>query len=126
MKKLVGDVVAVVKHFKQRESSHRRSRLGRRRGLVYGHVRAGQGRPADRAQPSASPRPRTRTGKQPEAAGEQRLRPKFQEPDAHKSVTADGLASWVRDPEARAKYVDAFQRSDIEAMLHYYKQNYPR
>ncbi len=36
------------------------------------------------------------------------------------------LASWVEDPSAREKYVEAFERSDIAAMLHYYKRNYPR
>ena len=33
---------------------------------------------------------------------------------------------WVRDPEARQKYLEAFRRSSIEAMLNYYKANYPR
>ena len=41
-------------------------------------------------------------------------------------LTAAGLAGWVRDPEAREKYVEAFGRSDFEAMLSYYKQNYPK
>jgi len=41
-------------------------------------------------------------------------------------MTAETLASWVRDPAARARYVDAFKRSDFEAMLNYYKRNYPR
>ncbi len=50
----------------------------------------------------------------------------FQRPDAHESLTASGLAGWVRDPAARARYVEAFERSDFEAMLNYYKANYPR
>ena len=29
------------------------------------------------------------------------------------------------DPAARKRYVEAFQRSDFEAMLNYYKRNYP-
>ena len=32
----------------------------------------------------------------------------------------------MKDPERRAKYIEAFKRSDIEAMLNYYKRNYPR
>jgi pimeloyl-ACP methyl ester carboxylesterase len=32
----------------------------------------------------------------------------------------------VTDPKAREKYVEAFKRSSIEGMLHYYKANYPR
>lgn len=35
------------------------------------------------------------------------------------------LSGWVRDPDARARYVEAFGRSDFAAMLNYYKQNYP-
>jgi pimeloyl-ACP methyl ester carboxylesterase len=32
----------------------------------------------------------------------------------------------VADEAARPKYVAAFQKSDLEAMLNYYKANYPR
>lgn len=51
---------------------------------------------------------------------------RFQQPDAAKSLTAEGLAGRVKDPDVRARYVDAFRKSDFEAMLNYYKQNYPR
>jgi pimeloyl-ACP methyl ester carboxylesterase len=50
----------------------------------------------------------------------------FQEEGAHLALSANGLASWVTDPGARARYVEAFERSDFEAMLHYYRRNYPR
>ena len=40
-------------------------------------------------------------------------------------MTAETLAGWVKDPAARKRYVDAFGRSDFEAMLNYYKRNYP-
>ncbi len=50
----------------------------------------------------------------------------FQKEGAHLTLTADGLASWVTDPAARERYVEALERSDFEAMLHYYKRNYPR
>jgi len=39
---------------------------------------------------------------------------------------AEVLSLWVKDPEARKKYIEAFERSDIEAMLNYYKRNYPK
>jgi epoxide hydrolase 4 len=42
----------------------------------------------------------------------------FQQENAHLQLTAERLSAWVQD-------VEAFQRSDFEAMLHYYKQNYP-
>jgi len=51
---------------------------------------------------------------------------RFQAPDSHKSLTAEGLAGWVKDPAAKAKYVEAFQRSDFNAMMNYYRRNYPK
>jgi pimeloyl-ACP methyl ester carboxylesterase len=41
-------------------------------------------------------------------------------------MTPQVMAGWVKDPAARAKYVEAFEKSDREAMLNYYKRNYPR
>jgi pimeloyl-ACP methyl ester carboxylesterase len=41
-------------------------------------------------------------------------------------MTAENLSGWVRDPEARKRYIEAFQKSDFDAMLNYYKRNYPR
>jgi pimeloyl-ACP methyl ester carboxylesterase len=51
---------------------------------------------------------------------------RFQEPDAEKTLTAEGLARRIADPAIRARYEEAFKRSDFGAMLNYYKQNYPR
>jgi pimeloyl-ACP methyl ester carboxylesterase len=59
----------------------------------------------------------------------------FQKPDAASvgsslfgpgPLTPEKLAGWVADDTVKAQYVDAFRRSDIEAMLNYYKANYPR
>ncbi|MGH3089227.1 MAG: alpha/beta fold hydrolase [Rubrobacteraceae bacterium] len=50
----------------------------------------------------------------------------FQQEGAHESLSAERLSRWVSDPEAREKYVEALERSDFEAMLHYYKRHYPR
>src|SRR5262249_50723328 len=51
----------------------------------------------------------------------------FQQPDAASKLTPEMLAGFVaKDPETRAKYLEAFQRSDFEAMLNSYKENYPR
>lgn len=50
----------------------------------------------------------------------------FQQEGWHTKLTAEQLSQWVTDAEARKKYVEAFQRSDMEAMLNYYKRNYPR
>ena len=40
-------------------------------------------------------------------------------------MTAENMSGWVTDPAARKRYIEAFQRSDFEAMLNYYKRNYP-
>jgi pimeloyl-ACP methyl ester carboxylesterase len=50
---------------------------------------------------------------------------RFRQEDAAKSLTAEGLAARIKDPKEREHYVEAFRRSDFEAMLNYYKQNYP-
>lgn len=50
----------------------------------------------------------------------------FQKPDAHKTLTAERLAQWVKDPAAKPRYIEAFNKSDFESMLNYYKANYPR
>jgi epoxide hydrolase 4 len=50
----------------------------------------------------------------------------FEKPGAEKNLSAEKLAAWVKDEDARARYIDAFQRSDFEAMLNYYRANYPR
>ena len=51
---------------------------------------------------------------------------RFQLEGAHTNLTAEGLTFWIKDPAVKARYVDAFGRSDFEAMLNYYKRNYPR
>lgn len=51
----------------------------------------------------------------------------FQKDDAAKRIGVPGmLAFWVKDKDARKKYVEAFNRSSLEGMLNYYKANYPR
>ncbi len=50
----------------------------------------------------------------------------FQADDAAAKLTAEGLTFWVKDPDAKEKYVKAFKRSSMEGMLNYYKANYPR
>ncbi|MEM7347575.1 MAG: alpha/beta hydrolase [Chloroflexota bacterium] len=50
----------------------------------------------------------------------------FQQPDAHKKMTAEDMVAWISDEAARPHYLEAYKRSSIEAMLNYYKANYPR
>jgi len=50
----------------------------------------------------------------------------FQQPDAATQLTAEALAEWVTDEDAKREYIAAFQRSSFESMLNYYKANYPK
>ena len=50
----------------------------------------------------------------------------FQLPGAAAALTPEAIAGWVREPEARQKYVAAFRKSSLEGMLNYYQANYPR
>src|SRR5262249_46354542 len=44
----------------------------------------------------------------------------FQQEGANKRLTPESLSAWVKDSTARERYIEAFRRSDFEAMLHYY------
>ncbi len=52
----------------------------------------------------------------------------FQQPDSHLALSAEGLAEMPSggDPESFERYREAFERSSLEAMMFYYRQNYPR
>ena len=56
----------------------------------------------------------------------QQLSPKDPQVFFGNPMTAETLSGWVTDAAARRRYVEAFQRSDFDAMLNYYKRNYPR
>ncbi|MGB3682404.1 MAG: alpha/beta hydrolase [Rubrobacteraceae bacterium] len=49
----------------------------------------------------------------------------FQQEGAHEALSPEKLASWVSNPAARERYIEAFGRSNFEAMLYYYKRHYP-
>ncbi|MDP6930213.1 MAG: alpha/beta hydrolase [Planctomycetota bacterium] len=123
---LVQDVVAVIDHFE------------RKKAIVVGHDWGGaiawnfaMAHPdrLDRLIICNLPHPRgliRELANNPEQRRNSNYARIFQQEDTHKFLTAKGLASWVKDEAARAKYVEAFERSDFEAMLHYYKRNYPK
>ena len=50
----------------------------------------------------------------------------FQKPEAAKTIKPEMLVTWVKEPEAKKKYLEALGRSSMEGMLNYYKANYPR
>ena len=123
---LVSDVVAVIRS------------LGEEKAVVVGHDWGGMvawqtaiSAPAvvERLIILNLPHPRglmRELAKDEEQAANSQYARNFQQDGAHQAFTAEALAGWVTDSAARARYVEAFERSDFEAMLHYYKANYPR
>ena len=126
MPKLVGDIKSVVNHFR------------RQRAIILGHDWGGAVAWAfAMAHPEMTqrliilniPHPnglRRELAENPQQRRNSAYARRFQQPDAAKDLSAEGLAFWVRGDEARKKYIDAFRRSSFEAMLNYYKANYPR
>jgi len=126
MKLLVGDVAAVIKH------------LGKEQAVIVGHDWGGmvawtfamtQPQMTERLIILNLPHPKglaRELATNPEQQKSSQYARNFQKEGAHLTVKPESLAFWVKDPADRAKYIEAFKNSDIEAMLHYYKQNYPR
>ncbi len=126
MKFLVGDVLAVVKHFKKDKATIVGHDWG---GAVAWGVAMAAPQVCDKLIILNLPHMRglarelANNPQQQKNSGYARA---FQLPGAHLALTAKGLSRWVKDPKARAHYIEAFKRADFEAMLNYYKRNYPR
>jgi epoxide hydrolase 4 len=126
MRLLVGDVAAVIKH------------LGREKAIIAGHDWGGAvawtmaihtPQLVERLIILNLPHLRglaRELANNPQQQKNSQYARNFQQPDAHTKLTAEQLVFWVKDPEAKKKYIEAFKRSDFEAMLNYYKRNYPR
>jgi pimeloyl-ACP methyl ester carboxylesterase len=126
MRLLIGDVAAVIKH------------LGRDKAIIVGHDWGGAiswqfafhlPQMVEKLvilnlpHPNGLSREMAANPKQQEASAYAR---RFQQPDSHKALTAERLAAWVTDSVAKPKYIEAFQRSDFNAMMSYYRRNYPK
>lgn len=126
VKFLVGDVVAVIKS------------LGREKAIVVGHdwggavawqVALNVPQVVDKLIIFNLPHPRGLNRElvnNPQQQANSQYARNFQQEDSHTKITAEGLARWVKDPAAREKYVEAFKKSDLEAMMNFYRRNYPR
>ena len=126
MRLLVGDVLAVIHH------------LGQQKAIVVGHdwggaiawtVAMNAPDAVDRLIILNLPHPRgllRELANNPEQQKNNQYARNFQQEDAAFKLTAEAIAGWVTDPAAKPKYIEAFHRSDFEAMLNYYKRNYPR
>ncbi len=132
MRQLVGDVVAVIRH------------LGKEQAIIVGHDWGGavawqfaMHLPAltQKVIILNMPHPRglfRELAQNPQQQRQSTYARDFQQEGAHRQLTAEALyAAWfqgpvVQDSVVRERYLEALRRSDFEAMLHYYKQNYPR
>lgn len=126
MRLLVGDVIAVIKS------------LGQQKAIIVGHDWGGMvawqlalnvPQVVDRLIILNLPHPRglsRELAHNPEQQKNSAYARAFQQPDAASKFNVEQWTGWVKDPAARAKYVEAMKRSDVEAMLNYYKRNYPK
>lgn len=123
---LVSDVIAVIKHF------------GKDKAIIVGHDWGGAvawqlalnaPQYVDRLIILNLPHPRgiaRELAHNPKQQAASEYARNFQKEGSEAMVKPEQLAFWVTDPEAKEKYIEAFRRSDIKAMLNYYKRNYPR
>ncbi len=126
MRLLVGDVAAVIRHF------------GKEKAIVVGHDWGGAiawqlalnlPQMVEKLVILNLPHPNGMSremASNPEQQKNAAYARRFQEEGSEKALTAAGLARWVKDPEARKLYVEAFEKSDFAAMMAYYQRNYPR
>jgi pimeloyl-ACP methyl ester carboxylesterase len=125
MEKLVGDVVAVIRHFERDKAIVVGHDWG---GMVAWSVAMAHPELVERLVILNLPHPNglmRELATNPEQQKNSAYARHFQKQEAAGQLTAEGLAAWVRDPGARRHYVEAFRRSSFEGMLNYYKANYP-
>lgn len=133
MRHLVGDVAAVIRHF------------GQEKAIVVGHDWGGivawqfafaNPQMVDRLvilnlpHPNGMARELANNPEQQRNSGYARtfIEGSPADPDIFFGgpMNPQSLSGWVSDPAARPRYVEAFSQSDFDAMLAYYKENYPR
>jgi pimeloyl-ACP methyl ester carboxylesterase len=126
MDKLVGDIRAVIQHFKKEKAVVVGHDWG---GMVAWSFAMMHPEMTDRLIVLNLPHPNgllRELANNPEQQKNSAYARQFQRPDAAAKLTPEGLSMWVKDEDARKKYVEAFRRSSFEAMLNYYKANYPK
>jgi pimeloyl-ACP methyl ester carboxylesterase len=126
MDKLVGDVAALLKHFKQDKAVLVGHDWG---GAVAWSFAMAHPDKTDRLIVLNCPHPKgllRELANNPQQQENSQYARDFQKPDAATKLKPELLAAWVKDPDERKKYVEALGRSSLEGMLNYYKANYPR
>ncbi len=127
--RLVGDLEAVVKHFAAGE---------KRKAIIVGHDWGGlvawtfamvHPELTERLIVLNLPHPNgliRELANNPDQNKASQYARNFQKPGAAATVLPAMLTFWVKAPEARKVYLEAFRRSSIEGMLNYYQANFPR
>ncbi|MFV2068695.1 MAG: alpha/beta fold hydrolase [Pirellulales bacterium] len=126
VEKLVGDLAAVIEHFGQEKAIIVGHDWG---GMVAWSFAMAHPNKTDRLIILNLPHPRgllRELAKNSDQYRASQYAREFQSPEAASKLTPEMLALWVREADAREEYLQAFRRSSIEAMLNYYKANYPR
>ncbi|MHC5538846.1 alpha/beta fold hydrolase [Singulisphaera rosea] len=126
MDKLVGDVLAVIKHFKQEKAVVVGHDWG---GAVAWTLAMAHPEVVDRLIILNLPHPKglaRELANNPEQRKNSQYARDFQKPDAASKILPVMLTFWVKDPEAKKVYLEALRRSSMEGMLNYYKANYPK
>ncbi len=124
--KLVGDIDAVVRHFKADKAIIVGHDWG---GIVAWSYAMAHPDKTDKLVILNLPHPKglaRELANNPQQQKASQYARNFQQPDAASKVKPEMLAFWVKDSAAREKYIEAFKRSSMEGMLNYYKANYPR
>ena len=126
MDKLTSDVKAVIEHFDQEKA------------IIVGHDWGGAvswsfsmmyPQMVDRLVILNLPHPAGMSrelANNPKQAAASEYARNFQQPGAHKALSPQRLAFWVKDKDARARHLEALERSSLQGMLNYYVANYPK
>lgn len=126
MDKLVGDVAAVRRHFQRKTMTLVGHDWG---GAIAWACAMAQPETIDRLAILNLPHPNgllRELATNPEQRKNSQYARDFQKPEAARLIQPEQLVRWVKEPEARKEYLEAMKRSSVEAMLNYYKANYPR
>jgi epoxide hydrolase 4 len=125
--KLVGDIDAVIKHFKQDKAVIVGHDWG---GVVAWSYAMMHPDKTDRLIICNLPHPNglaRELEKNPEQQKNSQYARNFQQPDAASKTTPAALVSFLpAKQDDKKKYLEALGRSSMEGMLNYYKANYPR
>ncbi|MEW4569958.1 alpha/beta hydrolase [Tautonia sp. JC769] len=124
--RLVEDVAAVIRHFEAESAVIVGHDWG---GMIAWSFAMAHPEQTDRLVILNLPHPKgllRELAENPEQQRASQYARSFQADGAEALIPPALLAGWVRDPDARAAYVEAFGRSSRAAMLNYYRANYPR